>query len=107
MTNEMIILSNRIELMKKGILKGTGSFIIVEDENGEKKRIEEPEQIHTYAGWKSLNRQVKRGEKNIATISIWKHTTTKKKDDEEEKARLFLTKAFFFRESQTEVLADS
>lgn len=107
MTNENIILANRIELMEKGILKGTGVFITVEDEHGEKKRIEEPEQIHTYAGWKSLNRQVKKGEKNIATISIWKHTTSKKKEDEEETSRIFLTKAFFFRESQTDAIVNS
>ena len=92
--------------MEEGILQGTGNIIEVEDENGEKKQIEEPEQIHTYQGWKSLNRQVKRGEKSIATIQIWKHTTQKSKaEDEDDQEKMFLTKAFFFRETQTEAIA--
>lgn len=106
MTNEMIILNARFDLMEEGILQGTGNIIEVEDENGEKKQIEEPEQIHTYQGWKSLNRQVKRGEKSIATIQIWKHTTKKSKtEDEDDQEKMFLTKAFFFRETQTEAIA--
>lgn len=102
----MIILNARFDLMEEGILQGTGNIIEVEDENGEKKQIEEPEQIHTYQGWKSLNRQVKRGEKSIATIQIWKHTTKKSKsEDEDDQEKMFLTKAFFFRETQTEAIA--
>lgn len=91
---------------QEGILQGTGNIITVEDENGEKRQIEEPEQIHTYQGWKALHRQVKRGEKSIATIQIWKHTTKKPKEaDEEEQEKMFLTKAFFFTEAQTEAIA--
>ena len=102
----MIILNARFDLMQEGILHGTGNIIEVEDENGEKKQIEEPEQIHTYQGWKSLNRQVKRGEKSIATIQIWKHTTQKSKaEDEDDQEKMFLTKAFFFRETQSEAIA--
>lgn len=48
MTNEQIIFNNSIELMDAGIIKGTGRFIIVEDENGQKKEMPEPEPIHTY-----------------------------------------------------------
>ena len=99
MTNEMIILNARFDLMQEGILRGTGN-IISKDENGEKKQIEEPEQIHTYQGWKNLHRQVKRGEKSVATIQIWKHTTKKPKEaDEEKQEKMFLTKAFFFTEA--------
>ena len=106
MTNEQIIFNNRVSLMEEGIIKGTGNIITVEDEKGEKRQIEEPEQIHTYQGWKALQRQVKRGEKSIATIQIWKHTTKKPKEaDEEEQEKMFLTKAFFFRETQTEAIA--
>ena len=75
----------------------------MENEAGEKKEIFEPEKIHTYAGWKAVGRQVKKGEKSIAAFQIWKHTTKKpKKEDEEEEEKMFLTKAFFFRECQTE-----
>lgn len=106
MTNEMIIFNNRLSLMEDGILQGTGNTIMVENEEGEKIELEEPEQIHTYAGWKTLNRQVKKGEKSIATILIWKHTTKKPKEkEEEEQEAMFMTKAFFFRECQTEAIA--
>lgn len=106
MTNEMIIFNNRLSLMEDGILQGTGNTITVENEEGEKIELEEPEQIHTYAGWKTLNRQVKKGEKSIATILIWKHTTKKPKEkEEEEQEAMFMTKAFFFRECQTEAIA--
>ena len=39
----MIILNARFDLMQEGILQGTGNIITVEDENGEKKQIEEPQ----------------------------------------------------------------
>lgn len=104
MTNEMIIFNERINLMDNGIIGNTGKKIILENENGEKKEILEPEEIHTYAGWKALNRQVKKGEKSIATILIWKHTTKKKKEDNEEEEKMFMTKAFFFKECQTDII---
>lgn len=46
MTNEMIILNARFDLMEEGILQGTGNIIEVEDENGEKSR------------WKNLSRYI-------------------------------------------------
>ncbi|WP_347044285.1 ArdC-like ssDNA-binding domain-containing protein [Fusicatenibacter saccharivorans] len=103
MTNEQIIFTESMNLMEKGIIGNTGRKIVVENEAGEKKEIFEPEKIHTYAGWKAVGRQVKKGEKSIAAFQIWKHTTKKpKKEDEEEEEKMFLTKAFFFRECQTE-----
>lgn len=106
MTNEMIILNARFDLMEEGILQGTGNIITVENEDGEKIEMEEPEEIHTYQGWKSLNRQVKRGEKSVATIQIWKHTVKKPEEkDEQEQERMFLTNAYFFTEAQTEAIA--
>ena len=63
MTNAQIILSNSIDLMKKGILNGTGKFFEVIDENGKKITIEIPEEIHTFQAWKSLGYCVKKGEK--------------------------------------------
>ena len=94
--------SKFIPLMEEGILQGTGNYITVENEDGEKIEMEEPEEIHTYQGWKFLNRQVKRGEKSVATIQIWKHTVKKPKEkDEQEQERMFMTNAFFFTEVQT------
>lgn len=54
MTNAMIILMESIKLMESGVLKGTGEKIVVEDAEGNKKELEVPEVIHTYAHWKSL-----------------------------------------------------
>lgn len=78
MTNAQIIFNESIELMENGIIGNTGRKIIVENEDGEKKEMLEPESIHTYAGWKAIGRQVKKGEKCIATFMIWKHTTKKR-----------------------------
>lgn len=95
MTNEQIIFTESMNLMEKGIIGNTGRKIVVENEAGEKKEIFEPEKIHTYAGWKAVGRQVKKGEKSIAAFQIWKHTTKKPKKEDEEEEKMFLTKAFF------------
>lgn len=48
MTNEQIIFNNSLQLMDDGIIKSTGRTIIVENEDGEKVEMQEPEPIHTY-----------------------------------------------------------
>ena len=108
MTNEQIIFNERITLMDDGIIGTTGRTITVENENGEKIEMKEPEELHTYQAWKSLGYQVKRGQKCKATILIWKHTVKKgkeKQDEDEEK--MFMTKAFFFTGDQVEPIAQS
>ena len=75
MTNAMIILNESVRLMEEGVLKGTGEFITVEDENGNKKELEMPEEIHTFAAWKAMGYNVKKGEKSKIKFAIWKHTT--------------------------------
>lgn len=105
MTNAMIIFNNAVELMEQGIIGTTGRQITVENENGEKKTLDEPEAIHTYAAWKSLGFQVKKGEKAKASFMIWKYTTKKaKSEDEEEQSRMIMTKAFFFTKEQVETI---
>lgn len=107
MTNEQIIFNERLNLMESGIIGNTGRRMILENKDGEKKEILEPEEIHTYQRWKELNRQVQKGEKAIASFQIWKHTIKKSKDkDEEEQEKMFKTKAFFFRECQTEEIIE-
>ena len=107
MTNEMIIFNNRIELMKQGVIKGTGQHITVENEKGEKIELEEPEELHTYRGWQELRKKKKKGEKAVATFLIWKHTVKKTEEDEEkEKEKMFMTKAFFFTVGQTEPIKE-
>ena len=114
MTNAMIILMESCRLMEAGIIGTTGRSFEIEDENGNRKIIMEPEPIHTYAVWKSLGYQVKRGEKNVAAINIWKTGKGKQNPEAEEgdqdgeksnKLRLFRKTAFFFKQSQCELIA--
>lgn len=87
MTNAQIILNESINLMKQGVLKGTGQYITVENKNGEAELLEMPEEIHTFNGWKERGFSVKKGEKSKIKFSIWKYTT-KKLDTNTESAEL-------------------
>lgn len=107
MTNAQIIFNESVELMKQGVIKGTGRFFECENENGEKVRLEEPEALHTFAAWKSYGRQVKKGEHCKARIDIWKQGKAKTTKDEdgnevEKPGRMFMKTAFFFTIDQTE-----
>lgn len=108
MTNEMIILNESVKLMNDGIIRGTGRYFEVEDQNGNKTTLELPEAIHTYAAWKQIGRQVKRGEKCKARFYIWKQGKGKTVIDEEsgeeieQSGRMFMKEAFFFTFEQTE-----
>lgn len=105
MTNAQIIFNQSITLMEEGILKGSGIMATVE-ENGEKKQIELPETIHTYAAWKSIGYQVKKGQKAKAAFTIWKYAESKKQNDEEEaEGRMFMKLAHFFTADQVEKIA--
>lgn len=120
MTNAQIIFNKSIELMENGLLNGTGKFITVIqlNENGEeeKKVIEEPEAIHTYAAWKQLGYQVKRGNKAVAQINIWKHVSKKEEmevtytdgttgTEEIDNSKMFMKLSSFFSASQVEKIA--
>lgn len=101
MTNEQIIFKERVSLMNRGIIGTTGRAIQVVGEDGQKRMLAEPEEIHTYAAWRSLGYQVQRGQKAVSKISIWRHTTTKAKDEsEEDRENMFMTVAAFFSASQ-------
>lgn len=104
MTNEMIIFNARLALMEDGKIGGTGRMMEIEDEDGEKRKIEEPEEIHTFLIWKELGFSVKKGEKAIAKFDIWKYTQKKKSEEkeDEEKEHAFKKLAFFFSPAQVE-----
>ena len=112
MTNEQIILQNSVALMESGIIGTTGRTFEVENGDGTKKTIQEPEPIHTFAAWKSLGYTVMRGQKAIAKFPIWRHqnagTRKNRKTGTEESTeeKMFLTDAFFFAQSQVEPLED-
>jgi hypothetical protein len=99
MTNANIIMNESFSLMEQGIIKGSGIFGETEDH----KKVELPEAIHTYEGWKERGRQVKRGQHAVANFPIWKMTTKKAKSEEEEPdKKMYMVKAFFFTVDQTE-----
>lgn len=106
MTNGQIIFNNSLKLMEEGILKGSGIMATVEDQDGNKKQIELPETIHTFAAWKSLGYIVRKGEKAKAAFTIWKYTESKKQNDEEEaEGKMFMKTAHFFTADQVDRIA--
>ena len=87
MTNTAIIISNMTILINDGVIT---------PEN----------EIHTYAHWKSLGYQVKKGEKAIAKFPIWKYTKGKKtnmsEEEAQEKGYCFMKNSAWFSDQQVE-----
>lgn len=112
MTNEMIVLGASIQLMKDGVIGTTGRKITVVEEGGREVEYDEPETIHTYAAWRKLGYQVRKGEKAVAAVAIWKYAENRKKkgqpedeNAEEEPGRMFKKNAYFFSRSQVDAVA--
>ena len=96
MTNAMIIFNNSVELMEQGIIGTTGRTVVVEDQNGNKKELKEPEAIHTYTKWKELGYKVQKGQKAVASFCIWKHTVKEASDEtKEDESKMFMKKHHF------------
>lgn len=105
MTNEQIIFSARCELLEAGKIGTTGRILTVELPDGQRQQMPEPEELHTFAAWKSIGFSVKKGEKAVTKITIWKHSAKKVENEdgtEEEKTRMFMKTAAFFAASQVE-----
>ena len=120
MTNAQIIFNESIRLMEEGKIGTTGKVITVTYINGEgqeeKQQINEPEAIHTFAIWKQNGYAVKKGQKAVAAINIWKYVpktgTMEAKTDagetvtvETDESQMFRKTAFFFSASQVEKVA--
>ena len=63
--------------------------------------------LHTYAQWKKLGYQVKRGEKSKHKITVWKRSTKKIENEDGDKeevdtGRYFLKESAFFTQEQVE-----
>lgn len=61
--------------------------------------------LHTYAKWKQLGYQVKKGEKSMHRITIWKGCTKTIKTDEDTEivsSHVFMKEACFFTMAQVE-----
>lgn len=112
MTNAMIILNESVKLMEDGVIKGTGQFVEIENEDGSKTCLELPEEIHTFNGWKERGYSVKKGEKSKIKFPIWKYTEKKKAEEEKtgnplEDApitNMFLKMSAFFTAEQVEAI---
>ena len=107
MTNAQIIFNEAVELMKNGKIGTTGRQFEVEDENGNKMMLDEPEDIHTFQAWKKLGYCVKKGEKAVAQFCIWKCVSKETENSDgmiEEQKRMFMKKASFFSASQVMAL---
>lgn len=105
MTNAQIVFNAQVELMKNGVIGTTGNTLEIELPDGTKQTMPEPEPIHTYKAWQRLGYQVRRGEKAITDLHIWKYTTKKLPDavlGDDEENKMFFTKAYFFAASQVE-----
>ena len=75
MTNAEIIRNAQLSLMDAGKISSTGRTMEFIDGAGNKITTPEPEPIHTFAYWKECGYSVKKGEKAVAKLTIWKHTT--------------------------------
>lgn len=112
MTNEMIIMTHSISLMEQGLLKGSGVFGKIINEEGEETEIELPEEIHTFAAWKKLGYSVKKGEHSRIKFPIWKYSEKAKADEEltgnpiedAPTCRMFTKLSSFFTADQVEMI---
>lgn len=106
MTNNQIIWEQRCALADQGRLGYTGREVRIATEDGGEMVCREPEEIHTYATWKALGFQVKRGEKALAKFTIWKYAQARREaqeeTDDQPEGRMFLKLAFFFGPAQVE-----
>lgn len=123
MTNAEIIFRESCELMRAGILSGSGIIGTFTDENGEEQKIELPEEIHTFAAWKQAGYIVKKGEKAIAAFPVWKYKESRRNRPEQaqtgpadgeqaseqidgeqarQAGRMFMKTAYFFKRAQVE-----
>ena len=105
MTNAQIVFNAQIELVKAGKIGTTGNTLTVELPDGTVQEMPEPEAIHTYNAWQRLGYQVKRGEKAVCDLHIWKYAVKKNPDAaivEDEESKMYFTKAYFFSASQVE-----
>ena len=107
-SNHEIITRARMELLEAGKIGTTGRTFTVELPDGETRTFPEPEEIHTYQHWKTLGYQVRKGEKAIAELMIWKYSQRKASEEETEEeasgksGKCFMKRSFFFSAGQVD-----
>ena len=102
MTNQMIIAMEQDRLAKEGVIQYTGREYKIALADGKYIVLKETEPIHTYAGWQEVGYQVRKGEKAITKLTIWKHTSKTDGETGEETSRMFMKTASFFSLSQVD-----
>ena len=111
MDNKTIIFLKRVELMEKGVLKGTGEFVEVEI-NGEIRKFEIPEEIHTYKRWQELGYQVTKGESSFIKFKVWTYDNRRIEEEAENgngntntrrRRKCFLKTSAFFTMAQVHI----
>lgn len=112
MTNEQIIENAKQKLLAQGILKPTGRTLFFRLDDGSEIELPEAEEMHTFQAWKSRGFSVRKGEKAIARLSIWKYITRKESIpmqdgtiQEQEASRMYMKDACFFSRSQVDRIA--
>lgn len=95
MKNVEIVFLERMQLAEAGIIEFLPDGM--------------PEPIYTYAAWKNLGFQVRKGEEHIAEFAIWKNDNRQPKPEKDEEGKtkvrrrkMFLGKAYFFKRSQVD-----
>lgn len=105
MTNEMIIFGEQMRLLKEGKINATGRTLVLQNIDGSKTTMPEPEAIHTFACWKELGYCVMKGQKSVASFAVWKRTSRVNKETGEEETNMFLKTSSFFARHQVEAIA--
>lgn len=105
MTNAQIIFNAEQELAEQGKIQYTGRTFEAEDMVGNKVILKETEEIHTYQTWKNLGYQVSKGQKAVAKLRIWKHTTKHNEENDQDESKMFMRMASFFSRGQVEAIA--
>lgn len=85
MANAEIIYRTTVDLIKNGT-------------------ISDGEVIHTFQHWKSLGYVVRKGEKAVVKLPIWKQGTKKSEEGERAKSVMFIKTSAFFASSQVEAV---
>ncbi|MBQ6611370.1 MAG: hypothetical protein IJH70_13145 [Oscillospiraceae bacterium] len=88
MTNAMIIFNESVKLMEAGKIRGTGRFVEVEDQNGNKQQLELPEASTLTTHGKSLVFRCRRDRKPLLSLpsgSMQPGSTPKQKQMEPQK----------------------
>ncbi len=106
MTNAQIISAAQFALMDAGKIGSTGRMLEVIDEAGNVHTMPEPEPIHTFNYWKECGYIVRKGQKAVTKLTIWKHTTKQPRqedgEDTQPESRMFMKSSAFFALSQVE-----